>query len=57
MTDVTILNSAAEALAYGRAAVRANFKFDEPDDDEKNCIRLFNSRWNTIGQLLSSLLS
>ena len=57
MTDVTILNSAAEALAYGRAAVRANFKFDEPDDDEKNCIRLFNSRWNTIGQPLSSLLS
>ena len=57
MTEVTILESAAHALAYGRAAVRANFKFDAPDDEEKNCIRLFNSQWNTIGQPLSSLLS
>ena len=57
MTEVTIFNSAAEALACGKAAVRANFKLDEPDNDKKNFTRLFNSRWNTIGQPLSSLLS
>ena len=57
MTDVTTFNSAAEALACGRAAVKANFTWDDPDDDEKNYIRQFNSHWNTIGQPLSSLLS
>ena len=57
MTDVTAFNSAAEALAYGKAAVKANFKLEEPDNDEKNYTRLFNSCWNTIGQPLSSLLS
>ena len=57
MTDVTTFNSAAEALACGRAAVKANFTFEDPDDDEKNYIRQFNSHWNTIGQPLSSLLS
>ena len=57
MTDVTAFNSAAEALAYGKAAVKANFKLEEPNDNKKNYTRLFNSRWNTIGQPLSSLLS
>ena len=57
MLDVTALQSAAQALAYGRAAVRANFTFDAPDDEEKIYIRMFNSRWNAIGQPLSSLLS
>ena len=55
--DVTTLESAAQALAYGRAAVRANFTFDAPDEEEKIYIRMFNSRWNAIGQPLSSLLS
>ena len=57
MMEVIAFNSAAEALASGRAAVKANFIFDNPDDDEKNYIRQFNSHWNTIGQPLSSLLS
>ena len=57
MSDVTVLESAAQALAYGRAAVRADFKFEAPDEDEKIYIRMFNSRWNAISQPLSSLLS
>ena len=57
MTDVTTFNSAAKALACGRAAVKANFTFEDPDDNEKNYICQFNSHWNTIGQPLSSLLS
>ena len=43
MTEVIAFNSAAEALASGRAAIKANFIFDNPDDDEKNYIRQFNS--------------
>ena len=57
MSDVTVLESAAQALAYGRAAVRADFKLEAPDEDEKIYVRMFNSRWNAIGQPLSSLLS
>ena len=33
MSDVTALESTAQALAYGRAAVRADFKLEEPDED------------------------
>ena len=57
MSDVTVLESAAQALAYGRAAVRADFKLEAPDEDEKIYVRMFNSRWNAFGQPLSSLLS
>ena len=51
------MNSAAEALAKGRAAVKANFIFENPDEDERSYIRQFNSYWNSKGQELSSLLS
>ena len=57
MTEVITFNSAAEALAKGRAAVKANFTFENPDEDERNYTRQFNSYWNSKGHELSSLLS
>ena len=57
MSDVTVLESAAHALAYGRAAVRADFQLEEPDEEVKIYVRMYNSKWNAFGQLLSSLLS
>ena len=57
MAEVITFNSAAEALAKGRAAVKANFTFENPDEDERNYTYQFNSYWNNKGQKLSSLLS
>ena len=57
MTEVITFNSVAEALAKGRAAVKANFTFENPDEDERNYTRQFNSYWNGKGHDLSSLLS
>ena len=57
MTEVIAFNSAAEALAKGRATVKASFIFENLDEDERSYIRQFNSYWNSKGQELSSLLS
>ena len=57
MTEVIAFNSAAKALAKGRATVKANFTLENPDEDERNYTRQFNSYWNGKGHKLSSLLS
>ena len=57
MAEVITLNSTAKALAKGRAAVKANFTFENPDEDERSYIRQFNSYWNSKWHNLSSLLS
>ena len=57
MTEVITLNSVAQALTKGRAAVKANFIFENPDEDERNYTCQFNSYWNGKGHELSSLLS
>ena len=57
MAEVITFNSVAEALAKGRAAVKANFSLENPDEDERNYTRQFNSHWNGKGHDLSSLLS
>ena len=57
MTEVITFNSAAEALAKGRAAVKANFIFENPDEDKRNYTHQFKSYWNGKGHKMSSLLS
>ena len=44
-------------MAKGRATVKANFTLENPDEDERNYTRQFNSYWNGKGHELSSLLS
>ena len=57
MSDITALVSAAQALALGRAAVRADFKLETTDEDEKTFVRMYNTRWNAFAQPLAGLLS
>ena len=57
MTEVITFTSAAKAFAKGRAAVKADFTLENPDEDERNYTRQFNSNWNGKGHDLSSLLS
>ena len=57
MAEVITFNSVAEAMAKGRATVKANFSLENPDEDERNYTRQFNSNWNGKGHDLSSQLS
>ena len=57
MEEVITFSSVAEAMAKGRAAVKANFSLENPDEDEKNYTRSFNSNWNGKGHDLSSQLA
>ena len=54
MEEVITFSSVAEAMAQGRAAVKANFSLENPDEDEKNYTRSFNINWNGNGHDLSS---
>ena len=57
MEEVITFSTMAEAMARGRAAVKANFSLENPDKDEKNYSRTFNSNWNGKGHDLSSQLA
>ena len=54
MEEVITFSTVAEAMARGRAAVKANFSLEDPDRDEKNYTHTFNSNWNRKGHDLSS---
>ena len=43
MAEVITFNSVAEALTKERAAVKANFFLENPDEDERKYTRQFNS--------------
>ena len=58
MEEILTFNTFAEAMAKGRATVKANFSLEgNPDEDEKNYTRTFNSNWNGKGHDLSSQLA
>ena len=57
MEEVITFGTVAEAMAKGGAAVKANFFPENPDKDEKNYTRSFNSNWNGKGHELSCQLA
>ena len=57
MEEIITFNTVAEAMARGRAAVKANFSLENPDEDEKKYTCTFNSNWNGKGHDLSSQLA
>ena len=58
MEGIFTFDTIAEAMSKGRQAVKGNFTLKgEPDEEERNYTRTFNSNWTAKGQPLASQLA
>ena len=58
MEGILIFDTIAEAMSKGRQAVKGNFTLEgDPDKEERNYTRTFNSNWTGKGHTLSNQLA
>ena len=58
MEGILTFGTVAEAMTKARLAVKSNFSLEgNPDEEERNYTRTFNSNWNRKGHALSSQLA
>ena len=58
MEGILTFDTVAEAMLKGRQAVKGNFTLKgDPDEEERNYTRTFNSNWTAKGHALSSQLA